>query len=207
MRVSLKWLADYVDVALPPEELAHRLTMAGLEVETIDRIGGDWDDKLITVGLVTAVEPHPNADRLRLATVDLGEGERMTVVCGAPNVEAGQKVAFARDGASLIDGRTGKPTALRPATIRGVQSAGMVCPAKELGLSAEHEGILALPSRPPGRRSRPPRPIPPARSAHSPPSRSPAPPSSTPRTPPRRQAAAPTAAPSPTVSGWNSPRR
>ena len=145
MRVSLKWLADYVEVALPPEELAYRLTMAGLEVETIERIGGDWDEQLITVGLVTAVEPHPNADRLRLATVDLGEGERMTVVCGAPNVEAGQKVAFARAGASLVDGHTGKPAALRPETIRGVESAGMVCSEKELGLSDEHEGILALP--------------------------------------------------------------
>ncbi len=145
MRVSLKWLADYVDVSLSPEELAQRLTLAGLEVETIERVGGDWDDKLITVGQVAAVEQHPNADRLRLATVDLGDGERMTVVCGAPNVEAGQKIAFARAGASLIDGRTGKPTVLKPATIRGVESAGMVCSEKELGLSDQHEGIVVLP--------------------------------------------------------------
>ena len=145
MRVSLKWLADYVDVGLSPEELAHRLTMAGLEVETIERIGGDWDEQLITVGEVAAVEPHPNADRLKLAIVDLGDGERMTVVCGAPNVAAGQRVAFARVGAKLIDGRTGKPMELRPATIRGVESAGMVCSERELGLSDEHEGILVLP--------------------------------------------------------------
>ena len=145
MRVSLKWLADYVDLSLSPEELAQRLTLAGLEVEAIERVGGDWDEKLITVGQVAAVELHPNADRLRLATVDLGDGERMTVVCGAPNVEAGQKVAFARAGASLIDGRTGKPTVLQPATIRGVESAGMVCSEKELGLSDQHEGIVVLP--------------------------------------------------------------
>jgi phenylalanyl-tRNA synthetase beta chain len=145
VRVSLKWLADYVDITLPPEELAHRLTMAGLEVETIERVGGDWDEQLITVGRVVAVDAHPNADRLRLATVDFGGDGPMTVVCGAPNVAAGQKVAFARAGARLIDGRTGKATVLKPASIRGVESSGMVCSEKELGLSGEHEGILVLP--------------------------------------------------------------
>lgn len=145
MRVSLKWLADYVDVTLPPKELAHRLTMAGLEVETIEQVGGEWDERLITVGEVVSVDPHPNADRLCLATVELGGDERMTVVCGAPNVAAGQKIAFARAGATLVDGKSGKPAALKPATIRGVESAGMVCSEKELGLSDEHEGILVLP--------------------------------------------------------------
>ena len=145
MRVSLKWLADYVEVTVPPNELAHRLTMAGLEVATVERVGGDWDEQLITVGRVIGVEPHPNADRLKLATVELGDGEPMTVVCGAPNVAAGQKIAFARAGASLIAGRTGKPTVLKPAAIRGVRSAGMVCSEKELGLSDEHTGILVLP--------------------------------------------------------------
>lgn len=141
MRVSLKWLADYVDLHLPAEEIAHRLTMAGLEVEAIERTGQAWEH--VYVGLVTAVTPHPNADRLRLATVELG-GERHTVVCGAPNVAEGQKVAFAKVGARLIDGHTGKPMVLKAATIRGVESAGMVCSEKELGLSEEHEGILVL---------------------------------------------------------------
>jgi phenylalanyl-tRNA synthetase beta chain len=148
VRVSLKWLADYVDVTLPPKELGHRLTMAGLEVETIERVGGPpqaEDEQLVTVGQVLAVDPHPKADRLRLATVDYGGGEPLTVVCGAPNVAAGQKIAFARTGATLIDGRTGKPAVLKPATIRGVESAGMVCSEKELGLSDEHQGILVLP--------------------------------------------------------------
>ena len=145
MRVPLKWLSEYVDVSLSPEELAHRLTMAGLEVETIERTGGAWDEALITVGRVVSVEPHPNADRLRLATVDYGGGEPLTVVCGAPNVAADQKVAFARAGASLVDARTGKASVLKPAKIRGVESAGMVCSEKELGLSDEHEGILVLP--------------------------------------------------------------
>ena len=141
MRVSLKWLSDYVDLHLPAEEIARRLTMAGLEVEAIERTGGTWQN--VFVGLVTAVEPHPNADRLRLATVELG-GERHTVVCGAPNVAEGQKVAFAKVGARLLDGHTGKPMALKAATIRGVESAGMVCSEKELGLSEEHTGILVL---------------------------------------------------------------
>jgi len=143
VRVSLRWLADYVDLALPARELAHRLTMAGLGVDSIESSGGDWEG--ISVGLVTAVDPHPNADRLRLTTVELGAGERMTVVCGAPNVAAGQKVAFARTGARLIDGHTGQPTVLTPAVIRGVESAGMVCSEKELGISDEHTGILVLP--------------------------------------------------------------
>jgi len=145
VRVSLKWLADYVDVTLPPKELAHRLTMAGLEVERVERVGGDWDPQLVVVGEVLSVAPHPDADRLRLATVAYGRGTQ-TVVCGAPNVAAGQKIAFARAGARLIDGHSGKLTELKPAKIRGVESAGMVCSEKELGLSEEHEGILVLPA-------------------------------------------------------------
>jgi phenylalanyl-tRNA synthetase beta chain len=143
MRVSLKWLADYVDLPLPAKELAHRLTMSGTEVDAILSTGGEWD--LISVGQVVAVERHPNADRLTLTTVNLGGSERMTVVCGAPNVAVGQKVAFARTGARLIDGHTGEPSLLRAARIRGVESAGMVCSEKELGLSDYHEGILVLP--------------------------------------------------------------
>jgi phenylalanyl-tRNA synthetase beta chain len=142
MRVSLRWLADYVDIDLPPKELAHRLTMAGTAVDSIERVGGDWEG--ISVGLVTKVEPHPNADRLRLTTVDLGGSEQMTVVCGAPNVAAGQKIAFARVGARLIDGHSGEVAVLQAARIRGVESAGMVCSEKELGISDEHTGILVL---------------------------------------------------------------
>ncbi|MEX1253557.1 MAG: phenylalanine--tRNA ligase subunit beta [Dehalococcoidia bacterium] len=149
MRVPLKWLADYVPVTLPPKELAHRLTMAGLEVEHIHQIGGGWDEALITVGEVLAVEPHPNADRLRLATVRYGDAEPLTVVCGAPNVAPGQKIAFARAGAELIDGHSGEPAVLKPAKIRGVESTGMVCSERELGLSEEHEGILVLPDSAP----------------------------------------------------------
>jgi len=148
MRIPLKWLAEYVNVTLPPEALARRLTLAGLECAAIESFPpgrGDWEN--VFVARVLQVAPHPNADRLRLATVEWGPGEsgRQTVVCGAPNVAAGQKIAFARAGARLIDGHTGKPTALKVARIRGVESAGMCCSERELGLSEEHEGILVLP--------------------------------------------------------------
>ncbi len=143
MRVSLKWLSEYVDLRLPPEELAERLTHAGLAVDTIVR-SGDWGDD-IRVAEVAAVDPHPNADRLRLATVDVGPGERHRVVCGAPNLAVGQRIAFATVGARVRDGHTGKESVLKPAVIRGVESAGMVLSERELGLSEDHEGILVLP--------------------------------------------------------------
>ena len=141
MRVPLKWLSEYVDLTLDPRGLADRLTVAGVEVGEVISAAGEWEG--IYVGEVVDVSRHPNADRLVLATVELA-GERQTVVCGAPNVAVGQKVPFARAGARLIDGRTGQPTVLEPAVIRGVESAGMVCSEKELGLSDYHEGILVL---------------------------------------------------------------
>ena len=104
-------------------------------------MGGDWEG--ISVGLVVRVEPHPNADRLKLATVDLG-GEQMTVVCGAPNVAEGQKIAFGRVGAHIINPQTREAVELTPAKIRGVESAGMVLSERELGISDEHVGILVL---------------------------------------------------------------
>ena len=142
MKVPLSWLADYVGITLPVDALAHRLSMAGAEVEAIER-SGDWGD-LVRVGLVTAVEPHPDADRLRLATVDYGGAEPQTVVCGAPNVATGQKIAFALEGAALIDAHSGQTRTLKKSKIRGVVSSGMVCSERELGLSDEHEGILVL---------------------------------------------------------------
>lgn len=151
MRVSLNWLGEYVDVRLEPEDLASRLTAAGLAVDRIERTGGQWGDD-IRVATVAMVEPHPNADRLRLATVEVAPGELHTVVCGAPNIVPGQKVAFATAGAQLRNGRTGHPTVLKPATIRGIESAGMVLSERELGLSDEHEGIMVLaPDAPQGR--------------------------------------------------------
>ncbi len=142
MDVPLKWLAQYVDWDFSVEDLAHRLSMAGAEVESIKRSGGDWDH--VVVGRVAAVEQHPNADRLRLATVDYGADEPLQVVCGAPNLAQGQTIAFAQVGAQLIDPGSRQPRKLRKGKIRGVTSLGMVCSERELGLSDEHEGILEL---------------------------------------------------------------
>jgi phenylalanyl-tRNA synthetase beta chain len=147
MKVPLKWLRDFVDPGVTPEELAHRLTMAGLEAEKISVIGEMWADKVF-VGHVNSVERHPDADRLVLADVSAGE-HRLTVVTGAPNITAGQNVVLALAGARLYDGHSDSPTpeikTLKPGKIRGIQSQGMVCSEKELGLSEEHEGILVLP--------------------------------------------------------------
>lgn len=142
MRVPLDWLAEYVELRLPPEQLAHRLSMAGAEVESIERSGGDWEQ--IVVGRVLEVAPHPNADRLRLAQVDYGEAEPQTVVCGAPNLAQGQTIAFAQAGAQLRDPQTRELRKLRRSKIRGVESRGMICSERELGISDEHEGILVL---------------------------------------------------------------
>ncbi|MXY45945.1 MAG: phenylalanine--tRNA ligase subunit beta, partial [Chloroflexi bacterium] len=143
MRVPLSWLKNYVPCDIPAHELAHRLTMAGNEVGDVEIVGTALDPERLVVGQVLSVDPHPNADRLRLPTVDIG-GETATVVCGAPNVAAGQKVAFAKEGAMLFSPRSGKTEALRAATIRGVRSSGMVCSVLELGLGDDHEGILVL---------------------------------------------------------------
>jgi len=142
MKVSLNWLKDYVDIKVPLKELAERLTMAGLEVKGMEALGGNWEN--IVVGEVIAVNPHPNADRLRLVSVDLG-GQQVTVVCGAPNIRVGQKVPFAHLGSRLVNGHTGEVVTLQPVRIRGIVSEGMVCSEKELGISDSHEGIMVLP--------------------------------------------------------------
>ena len=144
MKVPLSWLKRYVPVSISTKELAHRLTMAGSEVAEVEEIGSNWDRDKVVVGRVLKVDRHPNADRLTLPAVDLGDGETMTVVCGAPNVAAGQKIAFAKEGSLLVSPRSGKIESLKAAQIRGVTSAGMVCSALELGLGEDHEGILVL---------------------------------------------------------------
>jgi phenylalanyl-tRNA synthetase beta chain len=141
MKVSLKWLEQYVDIDLPPSELADKLTMAGTEVKGWQVIGGNWEG--IFVGQILAINPHPNADRLTLPTVDLGT-EQQTVVCGASNFKIGDKVAFARVGARLIDGHSGEIVQLEAAKIRGVASNGMLCSERELGISDYHQDIMVL---------------------------------------------------------------
>ena len=141
MKIPISWLKDFVEIGIPVHELADKLTMAGLEVGSIERIGG-WEKCLI--GMVRSVIPHPNADRLRLCEVDTGSTIHQ-VVCGASNVDVEQKIVFAEIGASLVDSRNGKPKTLKAAKIRGERSEGMICSELELGLSEEHEGILVLP--------------------------------------------------------------
>jgi phenylalanyl-tRNA synthetase beta chain len=136
MRVPLRWLAEWID--LPDEaDLVARITGGGLEVERVDTVGPDLSG--LRVGHVVARERHPNADRLSLCRVDLGEGDPVEIVCGAPNVAAGQRVAVAPSGARLPDGRR-----LEKAKIRGVVSNGMICSARELGLGDDAGGILVL---------------------------------------------------------------
>ncbi len=146
MKVSLKWLKEYVAIKLTATELAKRLEMAGTEAKGMEVIGDKWEN--ILVGEIIDVSPHPNADRLRLVTVELGT-EQPTVVCGAPNLRLGDRVAFARVGAELIDGYSGQKSRLKPAKIRGVVSEGMVLSEKELGISDSYEGIMVLPPEAP----------------------------------------------------------
>ncbi len=141
MKISVKWLKDYVDLTVSPVELADRLTMAGNEVKAVET-AGNWEN--VVIGQVTAINPHPNADRLRLAIVNTGKGVE-TVVCGAFNFTTGDKIAFAAVGAELTDGHTGQKIRLKPAKIRGIESRGMICSGKELGISEDHSGILVLP--------------------------------------------------------------
>ena len=150
MKVPLSWLKDYVRWDLSVDELAKRLTLGGLEVASIQRVGEEWDPTKIFVGQVVGVRPHPNADRLVLVTVDYGQGDPLEVVTGAPNLrvgDAGQKVVFAIVGARLIDPYADalQYKTLKKTKIRGISSEGMVCSEKELGISEEHSGILILP--------------------------------------------------------------
>ena len=141
MKVPFSWLRQYVNVNIPADELAHRLTMAGIEVGEVQETGG-WSD--VYVGHVTSVRQHPNADRLRLCTVTTGS-DAMEVVCGAPNVAEGQKICFARIGAYLYNAHSQRHETLAAATIRGVESQGMICSELELGLGDDHTGIIVLP--------------------------------------------------------------
>lgn len=143
MRVPLGWLADHVDPGLAPEDLARRLSGSGTLVEAIHVVGvpaagGNRD--AFRVGRVLSADQHPDADRLRVCTVDLGGGEPAGIVCGAPNVAAGQTVAVALPGALL----PGAEKPLGVARLRGVESRGMILSAAELALSAEADGIMVL---------------------------------------------------------------
>lgn len=138
MRVSTAWLSEWVETGWDTARLAHRLTMAGFEVEAIEAAAPPFDGVL--VARIVRSEPHPDADKLSVCTVDHGGAETVQVVCGASNARAGLTVALATAGASLPGGLV-----IRQARLRGVESSGMLCSARELGLGEGHEGILELP--------------------------------------------------------------
>ena len=154
MKVPISWLREYVDITISLDELAERLTLAGLEVGAVELIGDWWDREKIVVGEVVDVRAHPNADRLVLVDVAYGSTEVEQCVTGAPNLfpykgagPVSLKVAFAMEGAELYDGHKEGfvKTRLKHTKIRGVPSRSMVCSEKELGISEEHEGIMFLP--------------------------------------------------------------
>lgn len=137
MKFSINWLKEYVEVKLTPQELSDRLTMASLEVDSIEESYAFMDT--VVLGRITEAVKHPNADKLQLCKVDIGSGELQDVVCGAPNAKAGMQVAMAKVGTTLPNGLTLKST-----KIRGEKSEGMLCSASELGLNEDHSGILDL---------------------------------------------------------------
>ena len=144
MNISYKWLKEYVDFDLTPQEVCDALTSEGLEVDALEEVqsikGGL---KGLYVGKVLTCEMHPNSDHLHVTTVDLGKGEPSQIVCGAPNVAAGQKVIVADLGCVLYDGD--KEFVIKKSKLRGVESNGMICAEDEIGVGTSHEGIIVLP--------------------------------------------------------------
>lgn len=144
MNISYKWLKEYVDFTLTPQEVCDALTSTGLEVDALEEVqsikGGL---KGLYVGKVLTCEPHPNSDHLHVTTVDLGRETPSQIVCGAPNVAAGQKVIVADLGCVLYDGD--KEFVIKKSKLRGVESYGMICAEDEIGVGTSHDGIIVLP--------------------------------------------------------------
>ncbi len=144
MNISYKWLKEYVDFSLTPQEVADALTSTGLEVGSIEeKMAVRGGLRGLYVGEVLTCEPHPNSDHLHVTTVDLGRGKAQQIVCGAPNVKAGQKVVVADIGCVLYDGD--KEFVIKKSRLRGIDSEGMICAEDEIGLGTSHEGIMVLP--------------------------------------------------------------
>ena len=144
MNISYKWLKEYVDFELTPQQVCDALTSTGLEVDALEEVqsirGGL---KGLYVGQVLTCEAHPNSDHLHVTTVDLGRGTASQIVCGAPNVAAGQKVIVADLGCVLYDGD--KEFQIKKSKLRGVESCGMICAEDEIGVGTSHDGIIVLP--------------------------------------------------------------
>jgi phenylalanyl-tRNA synthetase beta chain len=139
MQFNVEWLKRWVAIDLDAASLAKRLTAAGLEVDDVRGVSADFTD--VVVAQIESCEPHPDADKLSLCTVEDGSSERLQIVCGAPNARAGIRVPLARVGATL-----GPAFTIKRAKLRGVESHGMLCSARELGLSDDHSGLLELPA-------------------------------------------------------------
>ncbi|WP_018935697.1 phenylalanine--tRNA ligase subunit beta [Thioalkalivibrio sp. ALJ24] len=139
MRISIEWLQDWLQIDETPQDLGHRLTMAGLELDAIEPAAPAFHG--VRVGRVLTVEPHPDADRLRVCQVEAGENEPLNIVCGAPNVYAGMVAPVAVVGAELPG-----EFRIKRSKLRGVASEGMLCSARELGLAEDAEGLLDLPA-------------------------------------------------------------
>lgn len=144
MKISLNWLKDYINLDLPVDKIAEILTDTGLEVEGVEKIEtvkGGLEG--VVIGEVLSKEKHPDADRLNVTTVDVGTAEPLQIVCGAPNVEVGQKVPVATVGTTLYP-NPDEPFKIKKSKIRGVESFGMICAEDELGLGKDHDGIMVL---------------------------------------------------------------
>ena len=144
MNISYNWLKEYLDFDLQPEEVAEALTSIGLEtgsVEEVQTIKGGLEG--LVIGEVLTCEAHPNSDHLHVTTVNVGSGEPLQIVCGAPNVAAGQKVVVAVNGTKLYDGD--KEFTIKRSKLRGVESNGMICAEDEIGVGTDHSGIIVLP--------------------------------------------------------------
>lgn len=143
MQFSENWLRSIVDPKMSSDELSHLLTMSGLEVEEVEAVAPPFSN--VVVAHVVEVAKHPNADRLNVCQVDAGTGTLLNIVCGAPNVRAGMKAICAKAGALLPPGADGKPFEIKVGKLRGVESQGMMCSSKELGISEESNGLMELP--------------------------------------------------------------
>src|SRR6185437_10587822 len=139
MKVPYSWLADWVDVPWTARELGSRLTMAGFELDALEPAAPPFSN--VVVAEIVAAERHPQADKLQVCRVSMGQGEPLQIVCGASNARKGLKTALAKVGASLPGGLE-----IKAAKLRGVESFGMLCSAKELGLAESSNGILELPA-------------------------------------------------------------
>ena len=145
MNISLNWLKEYLKIDLSVEKVCEILTSIGLEVggyEKFESIRGGL--RGLVIGEVKTCEAHPDSDHLHLTTVDLGDGRLTPIVCGAPNVAAGQKVVVATIGTVLYDGD--KEFTIKKSKIRGQESEGMICAEDEIGIGHDHAGIIVLPS-------------------------------------------------------------